>query len=115
MERQSKKTTKKDSFSNGFDYDSGIYLPIAKRIVASTTIRQDLVSVQPIDGMDSGTRERIRAEVKSENRNRKIDSVLEGKPFEQMKIEEHPEYKGGPSSILYYIDYKYGTASSSSV
>lgn len=112
MERKSKKNTKKDSFSNGFDYDSGIYLPIAKRIVAST-IGQDLVSVQPIDGMDSGTREKVRAEVEAENRNRKIDSVLQGKPFEQMKIKEHPEYKGGPSSILYYSDYEYGTASSS--
>ena len=72
----------------------------------------DLVSVQPMDGMDSKTRDKIKGEVKATNRERKIESVLEEKPFKEMKIEEHPDYKGGPSAELFYLDFEYGTASS---
>ena len=35
-------------------------------------------------------KEKVKAEVKKETRDRKIDSILEGIPFKEMKIEEHP-------------------------
>lgn len=90
------KKEKKDFLSNNID--TGAIFPIAKRIMART-IAQDLVSVQPMDGLDSKTRDKIKAEVKATNRERKIESVLEDKPFEEMKIQEHPEWKGGPNFV----------------
>jgi len=98
------KKEKKDFLSNNIG--TGLGSLIAKGIMA------DLVSVQPIDGMDSKTRDKIKGEVKATNRERKIESVLEDKPFEEMKIQEHPEWKGGPSADMLYLDFKYGTASS---
>lgn len=111
MKSKSKKNKIKESFLNGFDDGGSILFPLAKQIIAST-IGQNLVNVQPIDGMDIETRKRITAEVKAENRERKIDSILEEKPFKEMKIEEHPDYKGGFSADMLYLDFKYGTASS---
>ena len=62
-------------------------LPIAKEMAAQT-IGLDLVSVQPIGGGNSSTElEKIRNEVKVENRDRIIESISEGKDFEEMKVE----------------------------
>ena len=82
-------------------------LPIAMKISAKT-IGLDLVPVQPMDGpggMSQEERERIEAEVKGENRDGKIDALIEGKEYTEKKVEEHPDYKTGG---LFYIDYTYG-------
>lgn len=84
-------------------------LPIAKEMAAQT-IGLDLVSVQPIGGGNSSTElEKIRNEVKVENRDRIIESISEGKDFEEMKVEDHPDYVKlvGPQGQLFYIDFKY--------
>ena len=84
-------------------------LPIAKKMVAQT-IGLDLVSVQPIGGGNSSTElEKIRNEVKVENRDRIIEAISEGKDFEEMKIEDHPDYvkQVGPQGQLFYMDFKY--------
>lgn len=58
--------------------------------------------------------ERIEKEVKTENRDRKIDAVTEDKEYNEMKIEDHPEYgKGGPSGKLFFLDFKYDSNSAS--
>ena len=75
-------------------------LPIAMR-VASQTIGQNLVSVQPMEFTNEEELERIKNEVKQENRDRKIDSLVEGGQFEEMKVEEHPDYKTGPKPQLF--------------
>jgi len=86
-------------------------LPIAMK-VASKTVGLDLVSVKPLaspGGMSQEEIDRINNEVKKENRDGKIDSLIEGKDFKEMKPEEHPDWKPGPVGRLMYIDFKYGT------
>jgi hypothetical protein len=86
-------------------------LPMARKVVAQT-IGLDLVSVQPLanpGGMSQEEVDRINNEVKKENRDGKIDSIIEGKDFKEMKPEEHPDWKPGPTSQLFYMDFKYGS------
>ena len=89
-------------------------LPIAKKLAAQT-IGLDLVTVQPLGGGNSGAElEKIRNEIKVENRDRKVESIIDDKEFEEMKVEDHPDYKKPkcPSGELFYIDFQYGTTNS---
>lgn len=98
----------------GISEDFGSLLPIAMKVTAQT-IAQDLVAVQPMGGGNSGKEmEKIRSDIKIENRDRKIDSLVEGKDFEEMKKEDHPDYikSKGPSSQLFYLDFVYGVTNS---
>ena len=91
-------------------------LPIAMKVSAQT-IGTDLVSVVPIGGGNTPDElKEIREDVKIENRDRKIEAVVEGKEFEEMKVEDHPDYikPKGPSGQLFYLDFKYGTQSDGS-
>lgn len=97
--------------------DYGSLLPIAMR-VAAQTIGQDLVSVQPMGGGNSGDEmKKIKQEVKIENRDRKIDALVEGKEFNEMKPEDHPDYKEskGPIGQLFYMDFVYGSTNSTTI
>jgi len=85
-------------------------LPVAMKL-ASKTIGLDIVSVQPLSapmgmGNSSEELERIKAEVKSKNREGKIESVLEGKEYKEKSIKDHPDYKEGG---LFYLDYNYNS------
>ena len=51
--------------------------------------------------------ERIKNEVKAENRDRIIESLIEDKEYKEMDITEHPDYKG-PVGTLFHLDFKYG-------
>jgi len=86
-------------------------LPIAMKISART-VGMDIVPVQPLSapmsGMSQEERERIEAEVKGENRDGKIDALIEGKEYTEKKVEDHPDYREGG---LFYIDYTYGGTS----
>ena len=96
---------------NDTPYDFPSLLPMAMQ-VASKTVGLDLVSVKPMDGpvgMSKEERERIEAEVKGENRDGKIDALIEGKDFKEMKPEDHPDWKEGN---LYYMDYTYNAPDS---
>jgi hypothetical protein len=83
--------------------------PIAMK-VAAKTIGQDLVSVKPMShpGMSQEEVDRINAEIKKENRDGKIDSLIEGKDYKEVKQEEHPDWRPGPKGSLFYFDYQYG-------
>ena len=85
-------------------------LPISMK-VAAKTIGLNLVSVQPLahPGMSQEEVDRINNEVKKENRDGKIDALIEGKDFKEIKPEEHPDWKPGPTGHLFYMDFKYGT------
>ena len=96
--------TKTEEFSSLF--------PIAMKI-ASKTIGQDLVSVQPMSGpggMSKEERERIEAEIKQKNRDGKIDSLIEGTEYKEEKVEQHPDYKPGSGGQLLYFDYTYNSS-----
>jgi hypothetical protein len=95
--------TKTEEFSSLF--------PMAMKI-ASQTIGQHLVSVQPMTGpggMSKEERERIEAEIKQKNRDGKIDSLIEGTEYKEEKVEQHPDYKTGSGGQLFYMDYTYGS------
>jgi len=81
-------------------------LPVAKKIVAQT-LAQHLVGVAPPGGVTSD----MVAEVRSINRERKIEAVIEDKPYEEMRVEDHPDYKLLPSGRIFYLDYSYGNLS----
>jgi hypothetical protein len=96
-------------------------LPVAIK-VAAKTIGLDLVSVNPImGGGDPKLLEAAKNKVKSVNRERQMDSIIEDdKPFEPLKIEDTEEYKeynkySGPKMGLLYIDFQYGTTSSTNI
>ena len=92
-------------------------LPIAKQIFAKT-VGLDIVPVVPIGGGNSGPEmESIRQDVKIENRDRKIESIVEDKEFEEMKVEDHPDYKEsvGPRGDLFYLDFQYGGTESNTI
>jgi hypothetical protein len=91
-------------------------LPLVMKVSAKT-IGLDLVSVNPIGEGDPKLLESAKSKVKSVNRERQMDSVLdEDKPFEPLKIEDTEEYKeyskySGPKMDLLYIDYQFGNSS----
>lgn len=92
-------------------------LPIAMK-VAARTISNDLIfaSKEEID--------EVKKKVQSENRDGKIEAIIEGGEFTEKKLEDDEEYKelmkkgvtpmSGPSGTLFYLDYKYGDESSKS-
>jgi hypothetical protein len=82
-------------------------LPMAMK-VGTQTVGLDLVSVVPMNSNTTDELESIKAEVAAENRERKIDSVIEGKDYEEMKLNEHPDFNAGPRGELFYLDYSYG-------
>lgn len=97
--------------------NSNTIFPIAMKISAQT-IGQDLVSVAPMGGGNSGDEmNKIRQEVKIENRDRKIDALIENKDFDEMKTEDHPDYikPKGPSGQLFYMDMVYGSTNSTTI
>lgn len=87
-------------------------LPLAMK-VASKTISNDLIfaSQEEID--------EVRKKVQSENRDGKIEAIVEGGEFVEKKLEDDEEYKqlmkkgvtplSAPSGLLFYLDYQYST------
>ena len=95
--------------SKNLSYDNIIFPTIIK--VSTKTIANELIFA---------TKEEIKEiedKVKIENRNNKIDSIVEGKKYVEKKIEDDKEYKKlmkkgvtpmkKPSSVIYYIDTIY--------
>jgi hypothetical protein len=105
------------TLSNTTTEDFQTLLPIAMKVSAQT-IGTDLVSVAPIGGGNSGPEMKsIRQDVKIENRDRKIESIVEDKEFEEMKVEDHPDYikPKGPLGQLFYLDFQYGGTESNTI
>ncbi len=89
------------------------FLPIAMKIAAKT-ISSDLVSVQPLTMSGNNTEEidRINREIKESNRESKIDSIVNGSEYVEKTNKDHPDYieSKGPDSMLFYLDYSYGSS-----
>ena len=89
-------------------------LPTAMKI-AARTISNDLIftSKEEIDD--------VKSRVQSDNRDGKIEAIVEGGEFTEKKLEDDEEYKelmkkgvtpmSAPSGTLFYLDYKYGDES----
>jgi len=89
-------------------------LPMAMK-VAAKTIAMDLcfASKEEIDD--------VKSRIHSENRDGKIEAIVEGGEFTEKKLEDDEEYKelmkkgvtpmSAPSGTLFYLDYKYGDES----
>jgi hypothetical protein len=96
----------KNEIDNSKSEEFPSILPIAMK-VAAKTISQDIVSVKPLDspmGISSEEMKRIEADIKAENREGKIESILEGKEYKEKTLKDHPDYKEGG---LFYLDFKY--------
>jgi hypothetical protein len=90
-------------------------LPIAMK-VASRTMSNDLIfaSKEEID--------LVKSKVQSQNRDGKIEAIIEGGEFTEKKLEDDKEYKelmkkgitpmSAPSGNLFYLDYKYESVKS---
>ncbi|NBP55590.1 hypothetical protein EBU71_03440 [bacterium] len=89
---------------------SKIALPMARR-VSGKTLLQELLSYSEEE------MQLVKNRIFSENRDRKINSILEGKEYVELVLEDDPEYKEivsrvitpliGTSGHLYYMDFKY--------
>jgi hypothetical protein len=85
-------------------------LPIAMK-VAAKTISDDLIfaSKEEIDA--------VKSRIQSENRDGKIESIVEGGEFIEKKLEDDQEYQklkkrgvsplSAPTGKLFYLDFKY--------
>ena len=117
MHSKNETTLSNTTLSNTTAEDFPTLLPMAMKVSAQT-IGTDLVTVAPIGGGNSGPEmESIRQDVKIENRDRKIESIVEDKEFEEMKVEDHPDYikPKGPSGQLFYLDFTYGGTESNTI
>lgn len=94
-----------DTLENSF---GDFIFPMVRRSAAQT-IGMNLVNVQPMTMEPS---DKVKNEVKSINRERKIESITDDREFKEMKFEDHPDYKGYPEGKIFYMDYKYGVTSS---
>jgi hypothetical protein len=101
-----------ESVENNNDFPS--LLPIAMNI-AKTTIGQDLgfASEEEINS--------VKKRIISENRDGKIESIINDEEFKEKTLEEDEEYKElmkrgvvpmtAPSGHLFYLDFKYESTS----
>lgn len=117
LSEYAKKHTENESMlttdSDNSDFPS--LLPIAMG-VAARTIGQDIVGFASKEEIDS-----VKNRITQENRDGKIESIINDKPFSEKKLEEDDEYKelmrkgvtpmSAPSGSLFYLDFQYGTAS----
>jgi hypothetical protein len=95
------------------DSFNSVVFPTIKRVFAQT-IATNIVPVQPMGGGNNGEElNRIRREIKEENRENKIESLIEDKAYVEKTITDHPDYipSEGPSGQLFYLDFTYGTGS----
>ena len=125
-----------ESQSNQILSDTMVYQPVARNTLTADETSVDFPTLLPVAmrvaaktiGSEIGgfaSKQEI-YEVKSrviqENRDCKLGSILEDKPFTEKKLEEDEEYKelmkkgvtpmSAPSNSLFYLDFHYGTTSS---
>lgn len=103
-EKQSEKNTESSDFPT--------LLPIAMK-VAAKTIAQDLIFASPEEINE------VKNKVLTENRDGKIEAIVDGKEFTEKKLEDDPEYQklmkkgvtplSSPTGQLFYLDFKYDT------
>lgn len=91
-------------------------LPIAMK-VSSKLMSNEILGFASKEEIDD-----VKSRVNSENRDGKIEAIIEGGEFTEKKLEDYKEYKElmkkgvtpmpAPSGTLFYLDFKYGDESS---
>ena len=91
-------------------------LPIAMK-VSSKLMSNEILGFASKEEIDD-----VKSRVNSENRDGKIEAIIEGGEFTEKKLEDDKEYKElmkkgvtpmpAPSGTLFYLDFKYGDESS---
>ena len=91
-------------------------LPMAMK-VSSKLMSNEILGFASKEEIDD-----VKSRIHSENRDGKIEAVIEGGEFTEKKLEDDEEYKelmkkgvtpmSAPSGTLFYLDYKYGDESS---
>jgi len=90
-------------------------LPIAMK-VSSKLMSNEIIGFASKEEIDD-----VKSRIHSENRDGKIEAIIEGGEFTEKKLEDDEEYKelvkkgvtpmSAPSGTLFYLDYKYGDES----
>ncbi len=104
----------KDSKEETKSEDFPTLLPIAMK-VSSNLISNEISGFASKEEIDE-----VKKKVQSDNRDGKIDAIIEGEEFTEKKLEDDEEYKdlmkkgvspmSAPSGTLFYIDYKYDSS-----
>jgi hypothetical protein len=91
-------------------------LPMAMK-VSSKLMSNEIIGFASKEEIDD-----VKSRIQSENRDGKIEAIIEGGEFTEKKLEDDEEYKelmkkgvtpmSLPSGTLFYLDYKYGDESS---
>jgi hypothetical protein len=99
----------KQEFEKSKPEEFSSLLPIAMK-VAAKTISQDLIFASPEEINE------VKNKVLTENRDGKIEAIVDGKEFTEKKLEDDPEYQklmkkgvtplSAPSGQLFYLDFK---------
>jgi hypothetical protein len=110
VENQSNHILENQTATEETNIDFPSLLPLAMK-VSSKLISNDLIfaSQEEID--------QVKKKVQSENRDGKIQSIVDGSEFTEKKLEDDDEYKklmkkgvsplSDPSGVLHYLDYTY--------
>ena len=105
-----------ESSATQSQFDNSL-LPIAIK-VAAQTIALNMVPVSPMDGGLPGEEiRRIDTELKQENREGKIGSIIEGKEYVEKTRQDHPDWvePEGPKASLLYFDWSYNSGTNSTI
>jgi hypothetical protein len=114
-ETMKKWTTALGSIEETKSEDFPSLLPIAMK-VSSKLISNEIAGFASKEEIDA-----VKSRVQSDNRDGKIEAIIEGGEFTENKLEDDEEYKelmkkgvttmSAPSGTLFYMDYQYGDES----
>ena len=89
----------------------------------ATKVASQLVSNQILGFASEEEIDAVKKKVKSENRDSKIEAIVEGGEFTEKKLEDDEEYQqlmkrgvtplSAPSGVLFYLDYQYSDSQKS--
>lgn len=97
-------------------FDNLVFPMIRK--VFPQMVAHNVVPVSPLGGGLPGEEvRRIDTELKQENREGKIESIVEGKEYVEKTRQDHPDWiePDGPKAGLLYLDYSYNSGTNSTI
>jgi hypothetical protein len=105
-----------ESSATQSQFDNLVFPMIRK--VFPQMIAHNIVPVSPLGGGLPGEEiRRIDTELRRENREGKIESLVEGKEYVEKKRQDHPDWiePEGPKASLLHFDYSYNSGTISTI